>query len=62
MQTLAEVAANQQEVTPVTQVNSVEMADGHAMQAFTTATFNQNGQLILSGDGSLGALQGNTVI
>ncbi|XP_059161389.1 DNA-binding protein P3A2-like [Physella acuta] len=63
VQTLAEVAANQQEVTPVTQVNSVEMADGHtAMQAFTTATFNQNGQLILSGDGSLGALQGIVTI
>lgn len=35
------------------------MADGQTtMQAFTTATFGQNGQIILSGDGGLGGLQG----
>ncbi|BFZ10423.1 hypothetical protein BsWGS_13462 [Bradybaena similaris] len=65
VQTLAEVAANQQEVTPVSQVNpvSVEMADGQTtMQAFTTATFGQNGQIILSGDGGLGGLQGIVTI
>ena len=58
VQTLAEVAANQQEVTPVTQVLnpvSVEMTDSQsAMTAFTAATLGQNGQLILSGDGSIG--------
>ncbi|CAG5125586.1 unnamed protein product [Candidula unifasciata] len=65
VQTLAEVAANQQEVTTVSQVNhpvSVEMADGQTMQTFTTATFGQNGQIILSGDGSLGSLQGIVTI
>ncbi|XP_005093358.1 DNA-binding protein P3A2 [Aplysia californica] len=59
VQTLAEVAANQQEVTPVSQVNpvTVEMADSQtAMTAFTAATLSQNGQIILSGDGSLGGI------
>lgn len=59
MQTLAEVAASQQEgamgVTPV----SVEMADGTAtVTALTGATIGQNGQIILTGDGSLGGLSG----
>ncbi|KAK3778203.1 hypothetical protein RRG08_060130 [Elysia crispata] len=65
VQTLAEVAANQQEVTPVTQIGSVgvEMADGStAMQAFTAASLGQNGQIILSGDGGLGGLQGIVTI
>ncbi|CAL1544252.1 unnamed protein product [Lymnaea stagnalis] len=61
VQTLAEVAANQQEASASNQVNpvSVEMTDGHAtMQAFATAT----GQIILSGDGALGGLQGIVTI
>lgn len=65
VQTLAEVAASQQEVTPVTQVNpvSVDMTDGQTtMQAFTTATFGQNGQIILSGEGALAGLQGTSVL
>ncbi|KAK6995005.1 DNA-binding protein P3A2-like isoform X1 [Biomphalaria glabrata] len=64
VQTLAEVAASQQEVSASGQVNpvSVEMSDGQTLHPFTTATFNQNGQLILSGDGSLGSLQGIVTI
>lgn len=63
VQTLAEVAASQQEgavgVTPV----SVEMADGTAtMTALTGATIGQNGQIILTGDGSLGGLSGIVTI
>jgi hypothetical protein len=55
VQTLAEVAASQGEGMTVTPV-SVEMTDG--MTALTTATIGQNGQIILTGDGSLGGLSG----
>lgn len=63
VQTLAEVAASQQDggmgVTPV----SVEMADGTAtVTALTGATIGQNGQIILTGDGSLGGLSGIVTI
>ncbi|XP_076447337.1 DNA-binding protein P3A2-like isoform X3 [Babylonia areolata] len=63
VQTLADVAASQQEgamaVTPV----SVEMADGTAtVTALNGATIGQNAQIILTGDGSLGGLSGIVTI
>lgn len=60
--TLAEVAASQGDGMSVTPV-SVEMADGStAMTTLTAATIGQNGQIILTGDGSLGGISGIVTI
>lgn len=55
VQTLAEVAANQQEAGMVHNSVSVEMNhDGtpHAIATLAEATLNQDGQIILTGDAS----------
>lgn len=55
VQTLAEVAANHQEVGQLVTPVSVEMADNTAtVTTLTGASINSSGQIIFTGDGSLG--------
>ncbi|XP_070191817.1 DNA-binding protein P3A2-like isoform X2 [Littorina saxatilis] len=63
VQTLAEVAASQQDGTMTMTPVSVEMAEGSTtVTALTGAHIGQNGQIILTGDGSLGGLSGMITI
>ncbi|XP_046580604.1 DNA-binding protein P3A2-like [Haliotis rubra] len=57
VQTLAEVAANHQEVGQLVTPVSVEMADNTAtVTTLTGASINSSGQIIFTGDGSLGGI------
>ncbi|ESO90975.1 hypothetical protein LOTGIDRAFT_122380 [Lottia gigantea] len=55
VQTLADVATNQPEDgTATVQQVGIEMAEGQQVSTVAGATINQNGQLILTGDASVG--------